>query len=195
MGNNMNAKEWEEKLEKETGMKIEDMFENYENPNYYTSISGEFFVLAELSRREYMASLTYGNAKSVDILVSTKDGNMFRIEVKTSRSGKSGSDKSQFGENYKWQMSKKDERKIDPKLYYCFVSLRGEKERPKFFIVPSKEVAEYVKWQSNYWFGLKRKKPVDKETKMRAFRIGTKPNSKGLKPIKKYEDAWHILPK
>jgi len=181
--------------EKADIMKIEDiMFETYENPNYYTSISGEFFVLAELSKRRYLASLTYGNAKSVDILVSTSDGNMFKIEVKTARYGKSGSDKSQFGENYNWQMSKKHESKIDPKLYYCFVLLQGEKERPKFFIVPSEEVAKYVKWEYEYWSNIERKRGV-KKTARRTFRIGTKLNSKGLKPIEKYEDAWHILPK
>ena len=49
-------------------------------------------------------------------------------------------------------MSKKHEKIKDEKLIYCFVYIEEDKDiLPKFFIVPSKEVARYVKWQHNKW--------------------------------------------
>ena len=42
-------------------------------------------------------------------------------------------------------------------------------ELPKFFLVPSKEVARYVKWEHNHW--LKSRKNEVQSTTMRNFRI------------------------
>lgn len=141
-----------------------------------------------------MASLTYGNAKSVDILVSSKTGKMFKVEVKTAgKEQTSGSDRSQFGANHEWQMSRTHEEKIDENLYYCFVMLRGTQQIPRFFIVRSKEVADYVKREHTFWLKIPRKKKV-KTVDKRIFRIGLTPKSHGLKPIEDYENAWHILP-
>ncbi len=165
------------------------------NFNYQTSMAGEFFVLAQLFLRDYTASLTYGHAKSVDILISVKSGKMFKIEVKTARHEvKYGSDKSNFGQNYIWQMNEKHENKKDPNLFYCFVILRGTTQIPRFFIVRSKEVAKYVKKEYKYWISLKRKKKV-KNTVRRTFRIGLNEKSHGLKPMENYENKWDILPK
>lgn len=50
------------------------------------SMAGEYGVCAELSKRGFDASITFGNAKAVDILVSFPDNSYKRIEVKTSRS-------------------------------------------------------------------------------------------------------------
>ena len=166
----------------------------HENRTYYTCMSGEFYVLAQLFSRGYMASLTYGNAKSVDILVSSEAGKMFKVEVKTARKEQIyGSDKSQFGANYEWQMWQTHEEKIDENLYYCFVMLRGTQQIPKFFIVRSKDVADYVKREHTFWLGIPRTGKV-KNVDKRIFRIGLMPKSHGLKPIGDYEDAWHTLP-
>ena len=148
-----------------------------EDHKYYVAMAGEFYVLAQLFARGFMASLTYGNAKSVDIMVSTKSGKMFKLEVKTAGTDKTyGSDRSQFGENYEWQMSKKHESKTDEDLYYCFVMLRGLKELPRFFIVRSETVARYVRWEYKYWHSIERNWEVQ-ETPRRTFRIGTQPNT------------------
>ena len=49
-------------------------------------LAGEYYVAAELHRRGIHATLTYGNAKSADILAFSLDGERFvRVEVKTSR--------------------------------------------------------------------------------------------------------------
>ena len=50
---------------------------------------GEFAVAAELNRRLFSASVTYGNQKSMDIIALSEHGHYAVIEVKTS-------DKSKF---------------------------------------------------------------------------------------------------
>ena len=52
--------------------------------NNRIALAGEFAVLAELYKRNFDASLTLGNTKSVDILVSSESGSMIKLEVKTS---------------------------------------------------------------------------------------------------------------
>ena len=49
-------------------------------------LAGEYYVAAELHRRGVHATITYGNAKSADILAFSLDGERFaRVEVKSSR--------------------------------------------------------------------------------------------------------------
>lgn len=50
------------------------------------SLCGEYAVASELCKHGFNASITYGNAKAVDICVFDEDTNIYkRIEVKTSR--------------------------------------------------------------------------------------------------------------
>lgn len=49
-------------------------------------MAGEYGVCAELSKRGYDVSLTFGNAKAVDIFVHLSNGSYKRIEVKTTMS-------------------------------------------------------------------------------------------------------------
>lgn len=56
---------------------------------YHTAISGEFFVAAQLQRLCVSASVTYGNAKSADVVAfSKRSGKALVIEVKTSSKGR-----------------------------------------------------------------------------------------------------------
>ena len=51
---------------------------------YNLSLAGEFFVAAELQRRDVMASVTYGNAKKADVVAfSPKNSTALVIEVKS----------------------------------------------------------------------------------------------------------------
>lgn len=157
----------------------------------YTALAGEFFTLGQLARLGLDATLTFGHTKSVDILVSNPvSGKMFRLEVKTTASAAS-SNKKMFGENYNWLMNEKHEHLQDPKLYYCFVLLRAASEMPKFFIVPSKLVAEYVKEENTMWLKAPHRRPV-KKGPMRTFRIGTAQGSHGL-PANKFENNWSLF--
>lgn len=52
------------------------------------SLAGEFLVAGELQRRQVSAAVTYGNAKSADVVAFSRDGNRaVVIEVKSSAKG------------------------------------------------------------------------------------------------------------
>lgn len=139
--------------------------------NAQTGLAGEFHTLAQLTQRGYVATLTLGNTKGVDILVTNQSINkLFKVEVKTTQL----KPKKQrlFGRDelmYMWPMAAKHEDIADPNLFYCFVALRGPDERPEFFIASSCSVAKYVKWQHQHWLNSRTQKV--KSTNMRTYRI------------------------
>jgi len=106
------------------------------------------------------------------------------IEVKTSDEKTARYKTSPFGDNFEWIMDKKHEDIKDENLFYCFVLLRGTKQLPRFFIVPSKDVADYLKGEHKYWMSMPRKKPV-KETSIGTYRIAVND--------RRYEDNWDLL--
>ena len=113
-----------------------------------TGISGEYFVAAELSRRGFMASITLRNNDSIDIHASKLSNNkIFAIQVKSNQSG-----------NRSWILNKKSELHQKENFFYIFVSLKGESERPEYFIVPSKNVADFVKRDNTHWLATPGKK-------------------------------------
>jgi hypothetical protein len=81
-------------------------------------------------------------------------------------------------------MSAKHERLIDADLFHCFAVLRECTQLPRFFIVPSRYVATYVRARHAYWRRT-RQKPVA-DTTMRLFRV---PASDPLG----FENNWGVL--
>jgi len=78
---------------------------------------GEFSVAAELNRRGFSASVTYGNQKSMDVLALSEDGRYAIIEVKTTTLKKfpTGLDKAK--------------QKVDiPNRFWVFVSTKLDSE-------------------------------------------------------------------
>lgn len=73
------------------------------------------------------------------------------VEVKTRRQAIGRH--SLFGPSrfYAWPLSQKHESVASPDLVYCFVALGAPGELPKFFLVPAREVAEYVRWEHQTW--------------------------------------------
>ena len=133
-------------------------------------LAGEYYVLAQLAQRGFVGSLTLSNTKGIDILVSdSKCKTLYRVEVKTTT--KKPHRESLFGKKpfYSWPMSEKHETIRDERLYYCFVYMSLSNELPKFFIVPSKTVAKYVRKQHRHWLQSRTSKVH--ETSMRVFRI------------------------
>ena len=64
-------------------------------------------------------------------------------------------------------MSKKHETMIDPSLFYCFVIIWVPTSSFKFYIVPSKVVARYVKAEHEHWLTEKRRERKNvKDSKM-----------------------------
>lgn len=104
-------------------------------------ISGEYAAAAELTRRGLVASITLRNTRGIDILVSNADASQSAgVQVKTNQNGKR-----------MWLLNRKAEDFHSKNLYYIFVGLKAPGERPDFFVVPSKDVAEYVSKSHSRW--------------------------------------------
>jgi hypothetical protein len=153
--------------------------------NTQIGLAGEFYVLAQLVQHDLVATLTLANTKGVDILVANPElKQLFKIEVKTTAGGPRYGSIFANEPCYAWPMSAKHEHLIDADLFYCFVVLRGCTQLPRFFIVPSRYVATYVRAQHAYWLRTRQKSGVD--THMRLFRI---PASDPLG----FENNWVVL--
>ncbi|MEM1122777.1 MAG: hypothetical protein AAGJ18_20195, partial [Bacteroidota bacterium] len=51
-----------------------------------TGMSGEYFVAAELLKRNYQVAMTIGNAKAIDLYATDEEtGKDYQIQVKTLR--------------------------------------------------------------------------------------------------------------
>lgn len=53
-----------------------------QNLRYRTQWTSQFYAAAELTRRGYLVSLTFGNAPVSDLLVRSLDDNQFSVDVK-----------------------------------------------------------------------------------------------------------------
>ncbi|MEA2074633.1 MAG: hypothetical protein U9O85_02700 [Euryarchaeota archaeon] len=126
-----------------------------------TGVSGEYFVAAELSRRGFIASITLRNTKGIDVLAPNQDtSKSVGIQVKTNH-----------GKRKAWILNQKAENYFEENLFYIFVNLKGTNERPDFYIVPSKVVAEHIKKSHQEWLKTPGKKgKPHKDTPMRMFK-------------------------
>lgn len=148
------------------------------NENNLTSvlcgISGEYSTAAELTRRGLVASITLRNTRGIDILVSNADASKSAgVQVKTNQNGKRV-----------WLLNRKAEDFQSKNLYYIFVCLKSPGNRPDFFVVPSKDVAEYVTKSHARWLA----RPgqggrAHRDTPMRQFKD----------PEGKYLERWNLL--
>jgi hypothetical protein len=166
------------------------------NPNS-VSLAGEFAVLSQLALRGYDANMMLGRTKGVDILVShPKTNKMFQLEVKTNfqNSRNKPSISKVHGKSVSgWIMKKRHEDIVSPSLFYCFVNIGKNTNLFRFYIVPSKLVAQYVKDEHAHWLKEKRnegKKVMDSD--MRIFRIGLRREKYRVKTptAEKYENNW-----
>ena len=96
-----------------------------------THLAGEYFVAAELYRRDYHVGMTIGNAKAIDILVE-KSGSMIPIQVKAIR------DKKSVG----WPMM---EDRVKEGIVYVFVLLNEPETKPDYYIATAQEARSKVK--------------------------------------------------
>ena len=167
------------------------------------ALAGEYATLSQLALHEFDASMTLGNTKSIDILINKPGTNKFiRMEVKTTTQKKEKYS-GDFGKVYEWTMNAKHEEIRDNYLFYCFVKLADDYKNHKFFIVPAKIVAQYVKKEHKFWLkGKSHKKNCikRKNNEMRTFRLGFKDykENKGYKIektplVETYENRWDYL--
>ena len=92
-----------------------------------SALSGELFVAAELLKRGYQTSITFGNAKAIDLLVHNPEiDRTFTVQVKTLSSP-----------NY-FLLGHDTVRKTD---IYVFVLLNKPDEAVRYFVVPGRVLA------------------------------------------------------
>jgi len=101
-----------------------------------SAVCGVYFVAGELSRLGYVTLTTTRNTKGPDIIVSNHDfSKTVNIEVKTRK------EKQRI-----WPIGKP---KRCGKMFYVFVALGRNKERPEYYVVPYDYVfGRYEGWQS-----------------------------------------------
>jgi hypothetical protein len=170
-------------------------------PTNSVALAGEFAALSQLAIRGYVASMTLGNTKSIDILVfDPVTKKTYQVEVKTNHQRRNGPTDSKLHGKFvtSWQMHEKHERIRDPDLFYCFVHINARptdapKDAFRFFIVPSAVVAKYVKAEHQAWL---RNNSAHRTSPRRLFRIGL-PNDRKIEvpaPLASdYEDNWNLV--
>ena len=128
-----------------------------------TGIAAEYYVAGELSRLGYNVTLTFGNTKSIDLLIE-KDDNVIAIQVKGIQKTKS----------ICWNL---DKSKIKEKTYYVLVNLHIDKpkEKPDFFVLTSSEARQLFK-------------NTPKQGENRTYL-----DYKTLKKLDGYQDNWNKL--
>jgi hypothetical protein len=98
----------------------------------HTGISSEFFAAAELARRNFNVTMTFGNTKAIDLLAE-KDGKLFTIQIKGIQRKKS----------ICWNLSRD---KVNAAYFYIFVNLNADTlDAPEYFILTGSEAKEYLK--------------------------------------------------
>lgn len=137
-------------------------------------VAGEYLVAGELSLRGYIASITLRSSRGIDIIASNADGTKsISIQVKTNSKGEN-----------KWVLNKKSETYYSDNHFYILVALREISERPQYYIVPSKIVAEYISTNHLEWLkGKKSDGSSRKDSAIRNFRD----------PEGNYLEAWHLI--
>ena len=106
--------------------------ENIKIENQLTGISGEFFVAAELAKRNFQVALTLGNAKGIDLFATNQlTEKIFEIEVKTLRK--------------KPNCFTLNTKKIKKSKVYIFVYLNHKDIAPDYFIVKGEEIENNLK--------------------------------------------------
>jgi hypothetical protein len=123
-------------------------------------VAGEYLVAAELTLRGHLASITLRNSRGIDIIASNSNASKsVSIQVKTNSNGKQS-----------WILNKKSETFFSDNHFYVFVAISELGERPTFYIIPSKVVAQRVSQTHSNWLkGKKRDGNLRKDTPMRKF--------------------------
>ena len=121
----------------------------------FVGTAGQFYLAYGLAVRQINASLTIGNAPSVDVLASSPDGRYsLSFQVKTSRNAYR---RNRYGsEGYEWDVGAGVIGNHRESFWYAFVDLQEHEDTwsPVIFFVPSRWVAEFVKsdWSRYMYF-------------------------------------------
>jgi len=155
--------------------------------------AGEYFVMAELLRRGYIAALAPQGVPNADIVVTdVEGGRLCSIQVKTRRD---------LGSDGGWHMKAKHEGIRAAQLFYCLVNFgKTADDRPTVHVLPSTLVADVLSAMHRRWLAKPGKKGQShKDTQMRRLlpdytrTLGPADNPYAAGWLDKYRDAWHLL--
>ena len=158
-----------------------------------TGAAGEYYVLCELLRRNYIAALAPAGVPNAVIVVTNIEGSrQCSIQVKTRRG---------VGADGGWHMSIKHEKIRGERLFYCFVDFQSsDTVRPLVYVMPSAVVANAIAYSYKIWIDAPGKKGQrHNENKMRRLIPDFDKTHKitgsvyGAGWLDKYQDAWHLL--
>ena len=130
-----------------------------------TSMAGEFLTAGKLFKRGYQASVTFGSAKGIDLLVHNPSADKsFNVQVKTLR--------------YKNGFPLRKEN-IKPDHIYIFVFLHAFSDPEEFFILPGNIILDNI----DHFYGASYKNP-EKPSSLPCINYG---------PLEKYIDNWQVF--
>ena len=96
--------------------------------NQITGLSGEYFVAAELLKRNFQVAMTIGTAKAIDLIaINDSIGETYKVQVKTLR---------------KQNCFTLHTSKIIPEAIYFFVYLNDTETEPTYFILKGSELLQ-----------------------------------------------------
>jgi hypothetical protein len=128
-----------------------------------TGMAGEFLTVGKLFKLGLQASVTFGNAKAIDVLAYNPNNNKtFAIQVKSLRK------KNCF-------ILKKEN--ISPDFIFVFILLNDFEKDESFYIVEGSEILNNIE----KFYGSSYKKPGNK---MPAINYGS---------LKEYKDNWGVF--
>jgi hypothetical protein len=104
--------------------------------------AGEYHVAAQLSQRDWLATITIKNSPGTDVLAQhVESGALVAIQTKTTETAAQG-----------WILSAKDETPTDRvDSWYVLVGMNGETARPDFYIVPRNHVSAHLHVGHQHW--------------------------------------------
>ena len=148
--------------------------------------AAQYFTAAELCRRGIVAVITLGNCPNTDILCSNKEGNLFvHIQVKTFVPGNKTCSVGQkaehdYGDNFFWVLA----GIMEP----------DQEGSDVYYIIPSKEMAKYVKAAHSKWENTPGKKgQKHNETTMRTIALPPFVDKYSNWDISIYKNRWDLI--
>lgn len=140
---------------------------NQSRDQQLTGMAGEFLTVGKLFKRGYQASVTFGNAKAIDVLVyNPTNEKSYSVHVKTLRH------KNCF------PMKKEN---LKPDHIYVFILLHNFDQPEEYFIIPGREIIQDI----DKFFGASYRNP-DKPSNMPAINYG---------PLLPYNNNWQEFDK
>jgi len=160
-------------------------------PAAFAGNAGEFFVLAELTRRGWIAALTPRNSRAYDILAE-RDGKFAAIRVKTKRSA---------FPVFRWNAKPNGEiflELMQQNDFCVLVDILEEGVSPLYYVVPTPIIDKWLKDDFHNWVTTRGAKGQQRapDNLVRLFYADDetdKPNHGYSQKLAPYKGSWELL--